>query len=179
MAEKQRKVNTPVYGSLAYDLDKLAREQELEEAGRSSREEYVRRPSHKPEIRPRPQARQKVSPVVLGCVAVLTAMVLVLLAGYVQLTETSDSVVRIKRQLTDLEEEHISLLTRYEQAFDLATIKEVAERQGMTKPTGGQVEYLDLSSGDTAVVYGAKDNGWSAFKAAVGKGIDLIVEYFR
>ena len=177
MAERKRKVNTSTYGSLAYDLDTLVREQEREE--KKHREEYVRRPTHKKQAQAQPRPEQKVSPLVLGCVAVLTAMVLVLLAGYVQLTETSDSVVRIKKQLNDLEEEHVSLLTRYEQAFDLATIKEVAEQRGMTKPTGGQVEYVDLSGGDTAVVYDVDDSGWNAVRTTLGNAASSVLEYFR
>ena len=41
--------------------------------------------------------------------------------------------------------------------FDLSTVKEAAEAAGMAKPGSGQVYYIDLSEGDSAVVYQQKE----------------------
>ena len=100
--------------------------------------------------------------------------------GFAQLTRVSASVSSIKSEISDLEEEHVSLLTRYEKTFDLATIKEVAENAGMSKPTSGQIEYIDLSGGDTAVVYRSEGgNALHGIFAQVEAGVSSIWEFFR
>ena len=71
------------------------------------------------------------SPLVAGGVVVLLAMVVVLMLGYVTLTDVSGSVSSIKRQISDLDEQHVALLTEYEKTFDLATIKAAAEAAGI------------------------------------------------
>lgn len=133
MAQPYRK--NAVYGSLAYDLDALVRERQLEEAGKlpSKQQPSVQ---EKPLSRRRPQARAaaRPSPLVVGGVVVLLAMVVVLMLGYVTLTDVSGSVSSIKRQISDLDEQHVALLTEYEKTFDLATIKAAAEAAGMSNP---------------------------------------------
>ena len=124
-------------GSLAYDLDALARERALDDAGRMEpqRREPVAAPRRQSVARP----AAKLSPLVLACAAVLTGLVVVLLMGYVRLTEVSADISQIKTEMGQLEERHVALLTQYEKTFDLATVKRVAEEAGMTKPTAGQV----------------------------------------
>ncbi|MBE6939556.1 MAG: hypothetical protein E7457_01875 [Ruminococcaceae bacterium] len=183
MAEQRKnKYQTPVYGSLAYDLDTLVRERELEEAGRIERPrpqqapKQVSRPQEKVQARP----RQKVSPLVMGGIAVLVVMVMALLVGYVQLTEVSASVSELKGEINRLEVEHVALVTQYEQTFDMSTVKEMAEAAGMSKPTSGQIEYVDLSGGDSAVVYQA-DAGDTLERLGqkLADGIRALVEYFK
>ena len=79
-----------------------------------------------------------------------------------------------------LEERHVTLLTQYEKAFDLATVKRVSEEEGMRKPTAGQVEYLELPAADSVVVY-RSDAGTALEKivAAIGDAAKTAVEYFR
>jgi hypothetical protein len=180
MADKKRKIDAPVYGNLAYDIDALARERRLEEAGRIREEErQVQRQSVR-RTQPVAQPRARISPLlVLGSV-VLCAMVVVLLMGYAKLTHISDNVVTMQSQLTDLQDEHIALLTKYEKAFDLATIKSTAEAAGMKKPSSGQIYYIDLSGADNAVVYQANsDSLLNRVFSAIGGGISSVVEYFR
>ncbi|MBE6919198.1 MAG: hypothetical protein E7469_05905 [Ruminococcaceae bacterium] len=185
MAELKRKPNGPVYGNLAYDLDALVRERALEEAGRmpeqprperQRQQEVVQRPRTQTAAQPKAQ----VSPLVLGSVAVLAAMVVVLLMGYVKLTQISGNVADMKTELDKLNTEHVQLLTEYEQTFELSTIKEVAEAAGMSKPSAGQIEYVELGGSDTAVVYAAGDDGVldRAFASAKG-GVLALVEYFQ
>ena len=102
-----------------------------------------------------------------------------LLFGYVQLTVVSNHVVTIKDQLATLEEEHVSLVTEYEKTFDLATIKAAAEEAGMSKPTSGQVQYIDLSGSDTAVVYGDEPGMVEKAISSLKDGARSIWEYFR
>lgn len=179
MADTQRnRIDTPVYGNLAYDLDALVRERNLEEAGKLQEEQQQRqsRVRTQPAVRP----RQRVSPLVLGSVVLLAAMVVGLLLGYVQLTKISTSVSSMKSELSELEDEHVALLTKYEQTYDLATVKETAEAAGMSKPSSGQIEYVDLGGPDAAVVYRA--DGQSAAQGlldSVKQGLAAAVEYFR
>ena len=105
--------------------------------------------------------------------------IMVLLLGYVQLTTVSNNVSTIKKELATLEEEHVSLLTEYEKVFDLATIKAAAEAAGMSKPTSGQIQYIDLGGSDTAVVYSGEPGLMDKAAAAVKEGALSLWEYFR
>jgi hypothetical protein len=153
MADQRRRPQTTTYGNLAYDLDSLARQRQLEDAGVMP--ERQRQPQVSPRRRsaPHAQVRPHASPVTVACLAVLVGLVMVLMLGYVQLTKTGAEISRLKNQLNDLNGEHVQLVTTYERTFDLTTIKEVAEAAGMAKPTAGQIEYIDLSGDDSAVVY--------------------------
>ena len=183
MAEQKRRPGTTTYGSLAYDLDALVRERNLEEAGKVQEHERRAaqpRPQSRRQAEAAPAPRAKASPVVVGGIVVLAAMVLMLIMGYVQLTTISGNVAGMKSELAELNDEHVSLLTKYEQTFDLATVKETAEAAGMSKPTSAQIEYVDLSGEDTAVVYKAGAEGLlSGIANSVERGFDALLEYFR
>ena len=176
MAQPYRK--NAVYGSLAYDLDALVRERQLEEAGKlpSKQQPAVQ---EKPLPRRRPQARTaaRPSPLVAGGVVVLLAMVVVLMLGYVTLTDVSGSVSSIKRQISDLDEQHVALLTEYEKTFDLA-IKAAAEEAGMSKPSAGQIQYIDLSGSDSVTLYKAEGSAGGLLDKAKD-GWAYVLEYFR
>ena len=171
------------YGSLAYDLDALARERQLDDAGRLP--ERKQRPAQ-PEIqtaqRRRPAARAAVrpSPVVVLGTLVIAGMVIALMLCYVKLTGISDNVSSIKREISALEEQHIALLTEYERTFDLAAVKAAAEAVGMSKPSSGQIQYIDLSGADSVEVYAA--GGAAALNGFTARVEDIwayILEYFR
>lgn len=82
--------------------------------------------------------RQKVSVLsVLGVGAAIGLAVMVLM-GYIQLTIISDEVVSLQNQLEELQTENVTLTAQHEQMFDLATVKEVAEAAGMSKPSSSQ-----------------------------------------
>ena len=169
-----------VYGSLAYDLDALVRERQLEEAGKlpSKQQPAVQ---EKPLPRRRPQARAAARHQrggTCGGVVVLLAMVVVLMLGYVTLTDVSGSVSSIKRQISDLDEQHVALLTEYEKTFDLATIKAAAEAAGMSKPTSGQIQYIDLSGSDSVTLYKAEGSAGGLLDKAKD-GWAYVLEYFR
>lgn len=175
---RKRKPNTPVYGNLAYDLDTLVREHDLDHAGRMEEEHVQVR--QQPRTRSVPQPKAKASPVLLGAVAVLVAMVLGLMLGYVQLTKTSDAVMTIKDDLSQAQDTHVALVTKYEKTFDMTTVKERAEAAGMEKPSGGQIEYIDISGSDAVVVYQAGASGlFAQIFGTVKDGIGAAVEYFK
>lgn len=171
------------YGSLAYDLDALAREKQLDEAGKLPQKKV--RPAQ-PEVQP-VQRRQSAaraavrpSPVLLLGTVLVVGMVIALMLCYVKLTSISDNVSSIKREISALEEEHVALLTAYERTFDLATVKAAAEAAGMSKPSSGQIQYIDLSGADSVEVYAA--GGAAALNGFTEKAESLwayVLEYFR
>ena len=179
MTDERRCNMTMIYGSLAYDLDTLARERQLEEAGEMPERSGAPQPKAQPRRHPQAQAKTRPSPLLVGGIVLVCALVMVLLLGYVQLTVVSNHVVTIKDQLATLEEEHVSLVTEYEKTFDLATIKAAAEEAGMSKPTSGQVQYIDLSGSDTAVVYGDEPGVVEKAISSIKGGAQFIWEYFR
>lgn len=171
------------YGSLAYDLDALAREKQLDEAGKLPQKKV--RPAQ-PEVQP-VQRRQtaaraavRPSPVLLLGTVLVVGMVIALMLCYVKLTGISDNVSSIKREISALEEEHVALLTAYERTFALATVKAAAEAAGMSKPSSGQIQYIDLSGADSVEVYAA--GGAAALNGFTEKAESLwayVLEYFR
>ena len=171
------------YGSLAYDLDALAREKQLDEAGKLPQKKV--RPAQ-PEVQP-VQRRQSAaraavrpSPVLLLGTVLVVGLVIALMLCYVKLTGISDNVSSIKREISALEEEHVALLTAYERTFDLATVKAAAEAAGMSKPSSGQIQYIDLSGADSVEVYAA--GGAAALNGFTEKAESLwayVLEYFR
>lgn len=171
------------YGSLAYDLDALAREKQLDEAGKLPQKKV--RPAQ-PEVQP-VQRRQSAaraavrpSPVLLLGTVLVVGMVIALMLCHVKLTGISDNVSSIKREISALEEEHVALLTAYERTFDLATVKAAAEAAGMSKPSSGQIQYIDLSGADSVEVYAA--GGAAALNGFTEKAESLwayVLEYFR
>lgn len=115
---------------------------------------------------------------VLGAAAVIAMAVLVLMS-YIQLTVLSADTVELKSQLSVLETENVTLTAEYERMFDLATVKEAAEAAGMSKPGSSQIGYIDLSDGDSAVVYQKEDPSvLSRVLASLNHGIYAVVEYF-
>ena len=179
MTDERRRNMTMIYGSLAYDLDTLARERQLEEAGEMPERSGAPQPKAQPRRHPQAQAKSRPSPLLVGGIVLVCALVMVLLLGYVQLTVVSNHVVTIKDQLTTLQEEHVALVTEYEKTFDLATIKAAAEEAGMSKPTSGQIQYIDLSGSDTAVVYGDEPGVVEKAISSIKGGAQFIWEYFR
>lgn len=178
MTDERRRNIKMVYGSLAYDLDTLARERQLEEAGEMP--QRTAQPERQTQTRRRPQAQAKARPSALtvGGIVAVCALVMVLLLGYVQLTAVSNNVSTIKKELATLEDEHVALLTEYEKTFDLATIKAAAEEAGMSKPSAGQIQYIDLSGADSAVVHGDEPGVVEKAASSLKEGALSLWEYF-
>ena len=93
-------------GSLAYDLDALRQRAHwmMPVAWSPQRREPVAAPRRQSVARP----AAKLSPLVLACAAVLTGLVVVLLMGYVRLTEVSTDISQIKTEMGQLEERHVA-----------------------------------------------------------------------
>ena len=172
------------YGSLAYDLDALAREKQLDEAGKLPQKKV--RPAQ-PEVQP-VQRRQSAaraavrpSPVLLLGTVLVVGMVIALMLCYVKLTGISDNVSSIKREISALEEEHVALLTAYERTFDLATVKAAAEAAGSAVgPISWRASVTAMSGADSVEVYAA--GGAAALNGFTEKAESLwayVLEYFR
>lgn len=169
-----------VYGDLAYDLDREVREREFRHAGETPRrQETMPAPQVRRVSRVQVREKQKVSVfAVLGFAAVVAAAMLVLMS-YVQLTEISSDVVTLRAQLSDLETQNVTLTAQYQQMYDLTTVKEAARQAGMSKPGSSQIYYIDLSGGDSAVVYQQSDpNVLTRLLTSLNHGIYAMVEYF-
>lgn len=172
-----------VDGSLARDLDWAVRERELRHAGEAPRhqEREVVRETPKVHERPRVQVREKehlsiVNVLGMGAVIVMAVMMLM---GNIQLTVLAADTVELKTELERLESENVRLTAQYEQMFDMTSVKEAAEAVGMVKPGSSQVCYLDLSGGDTAVVYRHEEpNTLSRVMTSLNHGVYAVVEYF-
>ena len=115
-----------------------------------------------------------------GGVAVLALMVVVLMMGYVKLTQASHDLTAKQSQLQQVQEERVALGVAYEKAFDQAAVKAAAQAAGMTKPTSDQIEYIELGGADMAEICRPESTGplaqaWTWLK----DGIGAVVEYFR
>ncbi len=186
---KKRPVPRPTEGNLARKLDSRELERYPEPYGRPEVErQYHRRQETAMERRSRQhaaakaavRAAQKLSPGLLAGFAATAALMVLVLLCYVRLNAISRSIVDMKTDIAALETEQVSLLTRYEQAFDLTSVKAAAEAAGMTQPSDSQIYYIDLPGADHAVSY--SDNEIGLPERFVSKVKDLfaeIKEYFQ
>lgn len=172
-----------VSGSLAYDLDWELRERELRHAGEAPRQRETA--VEQPKVRTRTEAkvqireRQKISLFAVAGFAAVAVMAVLVLMSYIQLTALSAETVALKTQLSKLEAENVTLTAQYERMFDQNAVKEAAEAAGMSKPGNSQIYYIDLSDGDSAVVYQQTEpNVLSRVLTSVNHGIYTVVEYF-
>ena len=187
----KRRYHTPgvVNGNLARDLNSRELERRLENSGQLDfDQQYRRRKATQAELIARQRAKakeavrpaQKVSPVTVLGFCLVGALLVGVLMCYVQINAISGSIVTMKEEISALEIEQVSLLTKYEQAFDLATVKEAAQAAGMTQPSDSQIYYIDLPGEDQAVAYSSQEAGvFSRVLAFLGQRVYTVVEYFR
>lgn len=133
----------------------------------------IRNPNRTPEERPsvRPLTRKRVQvreadplsiDAILGFIAtgILAALVMI---GYAQLATSSDEVVQLRSQLSQLQSEQNLLSAQYEKHFDISRIEETLGDQ-LIRPTSEQVVYIDLSQPDMVNIYG-NEKGSGFFSA--------------
>lgn len=187
----RQRYNTPgvVDGNLARKLDSRALERRLERSGQLDfDQQYRRRRETEAErlSRRRAQAKAAVRPAqrvsfaaVLGFAFVGALMVATLLC-YVRINSISRSIVSMKERINVLQVEQVALLTQYEQAFDLSSVKEAAEAAGMTIPSESQIYYIDLPGEDQAVSYTGRDGGLlDRVLTGLSRAMYAAVEYFQ
>ena len=76
--------------------------------------------------------------------------------SYSQYIVTSDQLVTMRSELSDLQEENVRLSAQYEKVFDMERIQ-AAVGDTMVRPTNDQIVYLDLSEPDSVVLYGQEE----------------------
>ncbi len=171
-------------GSLARELDWAVRQRELEQAGevRTLGQIGVRpRNAAKARVRQREKAAARPHIPLLGILstAAVVFVAVLLLMGYIELTQLSSETVRLKSELSTLESEHVLLSAQYERMFDRASVQEAAEAAGMTKPSGSQIGYMDLSEGDSVTVYRHEESGILRDVLLFARGgFDIVREFF-
>lgn len=169
--------NFRVYGNVAYD-PAYAPEREGE-----GRVEPLIRPRERVVGRERVRVRAAghVAPTaVIGFLAVAVLAVLILMS-YVQLTDSANQIVRLRREADVLASEHTDLMTQYELAFDLKTVEEQVTATGkMVQPGAGQIVSLDLSEPDSARIYDApKENILGELWESLTAAVENIGAFFR
>lgn len=175
----------PLSGNLARDLDWEVKERQFRHAGEAPRGEpqpqtqtrTIRRAKAESCVQVR--EKERVSLVTLAGFAVVLGLAVMVLMNYIQLTVLSADTVALKNELAQLQTENVSLTTQYEQLFDLTSVKEAAAAAGMTKPSNSQICYVDLSGGDSAVVYQQEETSvLTRVLTSLGHSVYAVVEYF-
>ncbi len=153
------------------DFDRVYRPQPETQADRIAR----RRAEAKAERRP----AMTVSPaLVAGSLAVVGMLMLVLLC-HVQMNAISSRIVTMKTEINKLQAANVSLQVAYGRAFDLASVKEQAERAGMEQPGESQIYYISLPGEDRAVSYtGREEDKTSGFFARLVEQVEELLAYF-
>lgn len=166
-----------VYGSNAYDLNRVGGLRKAESAANAPSE--IQRKPARPADRPLPKRTPSSSPktapgalprssrrtqryygvslsAAVGFAVVAVLMVFVLLAQ-VKYAEITSETVALQKTLDQMSEEERKLRIKYEQVFDVNQVAQYATDQlGMTRPTGSQVETISATAKDEAVVADAK-----------------------
>ncbi len=193
MAERSKKTRyrypSSVDGNLARKLERKPSRQELERQldriGRMDFDQlYERQPETAAERNARRRAQmrasirpaQKVSALALLGFLCTGLLMVVLLLCYVRLNTISRSIVSMKKEISQLEVEQVSLLTEYEQTFDPSAVKEAAAAAGMSQPSDSQVYYISLPGEDQAKVHRQESGPLEKFFTAVGRGIFVPAE---
>ena len=157
------------YGSVAYD-PAYAPEREGE-----GRVEPLIRPRERVVGRERVRVRAAgyVAPTaVLGFLAV-AALAVMILMSYVQLTDSANQIVRLRREAETLADQHADLMTQYELAFDLKTVEEQVT-------ASGQMVTLDLSEPDSARLYETPEgNALGELWESLTEAVENIGAFFR
>ena len=165
MANREYRTN----GSAAYDYRRSSAARPL-----SAEREL---PQDRPAAERRVRAKMAVSPfAALGIVAVACVMVLVIF-GYVQIYEESSRIGQMQTQLSDLQAEQVELRSKYEGLIDFRVIEDSAARMGMSKPTGSQTVYLNLSGGDRAEVVEGSGTVLASFTRMAKSAFDNLAAY--
>ena len=186
-----RSYRTPgvVNGNLAHDLDLHELERRLERSGQLDFDKQYRQHQEtradqlsreRRETRATVRQAQKVPVMAVLCSGVLAALAIMVVVCHAQINSISSDIVAMKKEIRELEIAQVALQTRYEQAFDLASVKEAAEAAGMHQPSEGQIIYIDLPGEDQVVTCAQSEEGvFARIFAAVGQHVFSVVEYFR
>ena len=192
-----------VYGSNAYDLSRVR------SAAAPAPSEYEYAPARRPEIRPATPSSPKTAPrafpertpsrtpkaapgayrkkqkaygislyAVVGFVIVAVMMIFVLLA-HVRYAEVTNETVKLRTQMTQLNDQERKLQIAYANAFDATQVEQYATRQlGMTQPSESQLGTISVTAQDSAVVADTQQVTTPA-NESMGTFLASLVAYFK
>ena len=170
-----------VYGSLAYDFDHpdLAWGEEYAEPRTPAAKP---KPQTRTRVLPRSQravhTKQGIAPTAILGVLVAALLFVICITAQVQLLSVSSDSVALESRLRELKTEQTKLRIRYESAFNLSEIEDYAVKDlGMMKPNAAQINYIDTSSPDRAVLI-ESGNG-DGIVDRVADFLSGLGEYFR
>lgn len=131
-----------------------------------------------PQVKKRTRASVAIAPFsVVGLVAVV-CMLILMVFGYVQLYEATETVGRMENTRQELLEEQRILQSLYEGGIDLDYVEERAAELGMAQPTNKQMVYVSLSGTDCAEILDQKDGNWfTQIFRAIESSASGLVEY--
>ena len=169
----RKKYDTPgtANDNLARKLDSRELERRLERSGQVDfDQQYRQRRETEAERRSRQRAKakaavrpaQKVNILAVLAFFGIAALTVGVLLCYIQLNAISRNIVRMKTEITALEVEQVGLLTKYEQSFDLTSVKEAAESYGMVQPSESQIYNIELPGANQAVSHRGRRSAGSA-----------------
>lgn len=175
----------PVDGNLARKLSVRELERQLDRSGRMDFDQLYepqRDSAAERNARRRQQMRNAVRPAqqvslttLLGFMCAAFLMVVLLLC-YVRMNTISRNVVSMKNEINALKIEQVSLLTQYEQTFDLSSVKEAAMAAGMNLPSDSQIYYINLPGEDQATVYQAVEDPLGDFLSSIEQKVRAALE---
>ena len=174
-AQVKRTSGYRTYGNVAYDPAYAPR--------REGRTEPLIRPRERVVARQRVRVRPAgyVAPVAVIGFALVAVMAVLLLVNYAQITQTSNEIVRLRRESDTLSQEHAKLTAEYELAFDLKSVEEQVTASGaMVQPQAGQIITLNILEPDSAQFYTNQDeNVLGELWSGVQETVDNLVSFFR
>ena len=139
-------------------------------------------PEEKPEPRKKKvvKAKLEVSPLALIGLLVVTALLAMVVYGYVQLYEATNRAGELQQELDAVKDETGKLRSAYESRINLAQIEQRAKELGMNQPSIKQTVYLNIAGTDHTEVFEVDHRNF-AEKAidAVSSSFEGILEYFR
>ncbi len=178
-AQAKRARTYRTYGSVAYD-PAFVPQREREQIGRT--EPLVRpreRVAAREHVRVRPAGY--VAPTAVLGFAVVAVLAVLLLVNYAQITQTSNEIVRLRREAETLSKEHAALTAEYELAFDLKSVEERVTAAGtMAPPQPGQIINMSVAEPDAARYYApAGENVFGELWGGVRETGKNLLAFFR
>ena len=173
-----RRYDGAVDGNLARKLDSRELERRLDRSGRMDFDELYepqRESAIERNARRRAQKKaavrvvQRPSNLTIAGFACVASLLVVLLLCHVRMNTISRSIVSMKTEINRLEIEQVSLLTQYEQTFDLSVVKDAALAAGMNQPSESQVYYISLPGEDQATAHDPGGGVWDRISRSFGQ----------
>lgn len=173
--QAKRRMSYATYGNVAVDPGYAPQRQE--------RTEPLVRPRERVAARERARVRPAgyVAPTAVLGFTLVAVMAVALIFSYAKLTQTSNEIVRLRREAESLSQENAKLTAEYELAFDLKSVEEQIQTSGsMVQPQPGQIVTLNIVEPDSAQFYADQDEGASQkLWGALADTAKNIVEFFR